>query len=68
VKLVDNFDHGYNYVTNVGRTFYFTTNADGAFKKKVVSVKLPEPGSDLETAPDKLKAELVWKVSEIDKW
>ena len=28
VKLVDNFDSLYSYVTNEGRTFWFRTNLD----------------------------------------
>ena len=34
VKLVDNFDSLYEYVTNEGRTFWFRTNMD-APKNKV---------------------------------
>ncbi|CAM9548405.1 unnamed protein product [Ascophyllum nodosum] len=47
VKLVDNFDSLYSYVTNEGRTFWFRTNLD-APKYKVVRMQLPPVGSPLE--------------------
>ena len=27
-KLIDNFDAGYEYITNIGTVFYFQTNKD----------------------------------------
>lgn len=47
VKLVDNFDSLYSYITNDGRTFWFRTNMD-APKYKVVKMQLPPSGSPME--------------------
>ncbi|CAM9182596.1 unnamed protein product [Pylaiella littoralis] len=47
VKLVDNFDSLYQYVTNEGRTFWFRSNTD-APKYKVISMQLPPAGSPME--------------------
>eukprot|EP00903_Cladosiphon_okamuranus_P005893 g5828.t1 len=47
VKLVDNFDSLYQYVTNEGRTFWFRSNMD-APKYKVISMQLPPVGSPME--------------------
>jgi len=53
-KIVENFDAGYNYVTNVGDTFYFKTNKD-APKYKVISISLsaPEPSEWKDLIPHK---------------
>ncbi|CAM9809191.1 unnamed protein product [Ectocarpus sp. 6 AP-2014] len=47
VKLVDNFDSLYEYITNEGRTFWFRSNMD-APKYKVISMQLPPAGSPME--------------------
>ena len=48
VKLVEHFEHKYDYITNEGRTFFFRTNRDGAAKYKVVRVTLPPAGDAAE--------------------
>ena len=55
VKLVDNFENKFDYITNDGRIFYFRTNRD-APKYKVVKVKLPDNGDPIEKMPSALAA------------
>lgn len=55
VKLVDNFEASYQYITNEGRTFWFFTNLE-ARKHKVINMKLPPVGSPMETDPKALAA------------
>lgn len=45
-KIVDNFDAGYDYVTNNGEEFFFLTNKD-APRYKIVKVDLRQPGQNI---------------------
>ncbi|CAM9485638.1 unnamed protein product [Discosporangium mesarthrocarpum] len=47
VKLVDNFDSQYQYITNEGRIFWFKSNLD-APRCKVVKMQLPPVGNSME--------------------
>lgn len=42
VKLIDNFDHEYSYITNVNTKFWFKTNRD-APRYKVISIDFSNP-------------------------
>ena len=45
IKLVDNFDAGYDYITNEGNVFYFKTNKDAPrYKLVTVIVDILAPG------------------------
>lgn len=54
VKVVDHFEHKYDYITNEGRKFWFFTNKD-APKYKVATLELPE-GDLAALSPDALAA------------
>uniref|UniRef100_A0A7S1DPL6 Prolyl endopeptidase n=3 Tax=Hemiselmis andersenii TaxID=464988 RepID=A0A7S1DPL6_HEMAN len=51
-KLIDNFDAGYDYVTNEKELFYFKTNKD-APKYKVITIDLGDPGTTKDLIPHK---------------
>lgn len=68
VKLVDNFDAQYEYLANNDRTFYFKTNLD-APRYRIITITLPDAGSDIEGDPDALaalpKTEFVAQTSDV---
>jgi hypothetical protein len=66
VKLVDNFDNKYDYITNDGRTFFFLTNRD-APKYKVVKATLFPPRDPREKDPKAL-ADIKFEVCTKNAW
>lgn len=69
IPLVDNFDAGYSFLANNGRTFYFKTNLD-APRGRIVSMVLPEPGSADEgtDAPFRAMQVVVAQTANSMKW
>lgn len=61
VRLIDNFDAEYEYIANDGRTFHFKTNLD-APRYRLLTITLPEAGSDTETDAAALAA---WPKTEL---
>jgi len=51
IKLVDNLDFKYDYLTNIGRKYYFYTNRD-AKCYKVVTIEFPEKVTTEHQCPD----------------
>ncbi|KAL0480907.1 prolyl endopeptidase [Acrasis kona] len=50
IKLIDNFDAEYSYITNTDDLFYFMTNKDASLKK-VISIPLSDPNQVTEILP-----------------
>jgi prolyl oligopeptidase len=50
VKLIDNFDAQYSFITNTGSLFYFQTNADAPLKK-IICIDIENPSQRREILP-----------------
>eukprot|EP00455_Lapot_gusevi_P030934 TRINITY_DN3335_c0_g4_i1.p1 TRINITY_DN3335_c0_g4~~TRINITY_DN3335_c0_g4_i1.p1 ORF type:complete len:745 (+),score=189.14 TRINITY_DN3335_c0_g4_i1:73-2307(+) len=53
VKLIDNFDASYSYITNTGSVFYFRTNLNSA-RKRIIAIDFenPDPSNWREILPE----------------
>ena len=50
VKLIEQFENSYNFIGNVGRTFYFATDA-GAPRTRVIACNLDAPATPATVLP-----------------